>query len=82
MREGIHADTPEDKLQNKLKGVGSLMVRNKFAKDARLSVAKHIYKALILFPAIDRRMVFSAFFTKGELSDDPVIQVALIAPKP
>lgn len=79
MKQGTIAETRDDRLQNKLRGVGSLMVRDQFTKEDRMCVAREIYRVLVLFTAVDRKVVFSSFFTKGELSDLDV-KVTLIAP--
>jgi hypothetical protein len=84
MKEGIHAETKEDRLQNKMRGVGSMMLKNGFTKDERMHVARDVYRTLARFPNVDRKLVFSAFFHKGELSEDDwklVIPPLKIVPK-
>lgn len=72
MKHGVYAETPTDKLQNKLRGVGSLMLREDFTLSMRLYVARAFHQMLIndaRFGEIQSNTVFAAFFVKGELSD-------------
>jgi len=71
MRDGVHAETPTDRLQNKLRGVGTLMRREGFSLRVRLRMARSLYDALNdpEFAEIRRGITFSAFFGRGELSD-------------
>lgn len=71
MKNGVHAETSIDRLQNRLRGVGSLMLREQFPADVRLHVAR-AFHSMLCNPALDGvdvGVVFSAFFVKGELSD-------------
>lgn len=80
MRDGVIAETPADKLQNKLRGVGSLMLREQFPLKTRLRAARTIYDMLAYpeFEEMRRNLVFAAFFTKGELSDRDAVALTRV----
>jgi hypothetical protein len=71
MKDGVHAETSLDRLQNKLRGVGSLMLREQLPERMRLRMARALHNALNdpMFKEIDTKIVFAAFFTRGEISD-------------
>lgn len=73
MKGGIHAENKYDMLENRLCGLGSMMMRNKFTQDERRAIANAIYHALgKTFPSVRKTRVFSRFFALDELNEHTV----------